>query len=571
MGKFNKHICLILAWIMLGIIQTHAQSCPDLDDVFYTQVQDCDDQALVCIEIGIEDILSGSLDFLINDVPFNDPYLGCEFDSTIVYGYQSLLGEGELGPYHLDSWYINGALHSGEFQTIGDLVNMMNTWDPTGQWTYDDVTKQIRGGDLSQIYSDLLIEQLQLPGTHATLGLNYGLTALSTYVNFPVGQHSVEITNGTDCNELMDVYVACTPTAYETVATYAGLSGQFCLDESQLLGSNPVVEACSTPNNTPIEFIIESDGCITYLANNPGESTACFVICDDLGICDTTYLTVLSLNPPDGEIIIESVHIGETVSECLSAEELNGSNFTISNSCPQYSDENIEFYFEDGSLCVEYTGISIGTDTACIVICDDLGMCDSTMFYISAYNPMTTAPIAINDETSASQGTETMVDVLANDTVEYVTTLTILNNPIYGQAYVTMDNEIAYTADAGYCGGDTLDYLVCNAIECDTAQVAINVLCSAIKIYNGFSPNGDGVNDHFRIDGIEAFPNCMVKVYNIWGNMVYENTIGEGYKYETGWDGTWNGKHLIDGNYFYMIDLNDGTKRSFSGYLLLHR
>jgi gliding motility-associated-like protein len=82
----------------------------------------------------------------------------------------------------------------------------------------------------------------------------------------------------------------------------------------------------------------------------------------------------------------------------------------------------------------------------------------------------------------------------------------------------------------------------------------------ALKVYTGFSPNNDGKNDYFTIDGIEKFEENTVSIYDFHGKELYK-TIG----YKNNWDGKTDGKILLDGTYFYMID--DGEGQTYSGYV----
>ncbi len=58
-----------------------------------------------------------------------------------------------------------------------------------------------------------------------------------------------------------------------------------------------------------------------------------------------------------------------------------------------------------------------------------------------------------------------------------------------------------------------------------TKTISVDVeedTCSAIIVHNVITPNGDGVNDTWVIEGIENYPTNSVQVYDKWGDMVYE-------------------------------------------------
>jgi gliding motility-associated-like protein len=68
---------------------------------------------------------------------------------------------------------------------------------------------------------------------------------------------------------------------------------------------------------------------------------------------------------------------------------------------------------------------------------------------------------------------------------------------------------------------------------------------------NGFSPNGDGVNEVWEIDFIAQFPESTVEVFNRWGEPLFYS-VG----YQVPWDGKYKGKDLPVGTYYYIINLN---------------
>ncbi|AUD02040.1 SdrD B-like domain-containing protein [Spirosoma pollinicola] len=90
-------------------------------------------------------------------------------------------------------------------------------------------------------------------------------------------------------------------------------------------------------------------------------------------------------------------------------------------------------------------------------------------------------------------------------------------------------------------------------------------------IPEGFSPNGDGVNDLFVIRGVAGLT-VSLEVYNRWGHIVYKND-----DYQNDWDGKPNTGIAIssdangvpDGTYYYVINTSDGRK--FVRYMTINR
>ena len=73
-----------------------------------------------------------------------------------------------------------------------------------------------------------------------------------------------------------------------------------------------------------------------------------------------------------------------------------------------------------------------------------------------------------------------------------------------------------------------------------------------ISVPSGFTPNGDGTNDYWVLPFASEFPNIVVEVYNRWGELLFHS---DGYN--TPWDGTYNGKPVPVGTYYFIINLND--------------
>jgi gliding motility-associated-like protein len=90
-----------------------------------------------------------------------------------------------------------------------------------------------------------------------------------------------------------------------------------------------------------------------------------------------------------------------------------------------------------------------------------------------------------------------------------------------------------------------------------------------VNIPTGFSPNDDGVNDKLVIEGLENYPGSVVRIFNVWGDLVYEKT-----DYKNDWDAKANVKNVVGegklpaGTYYIYVDLKNG-KKSKATFLII--
>ncbi|MEA1785050.1 T9SS type B sorting domain-containing protein [Arenibacter sp. GZD96] len=86
-----------------------------------------------------------------------------------------------------------------------------------------------------------------------------------------------------------------------------------------------------------------------------------------------------------------------------------------------------------------------------------------------------------------------------------------------------------------------------------------------LEIPNFFTPDGDNINDIWAPKNRDFFPNIEVKIYDRYGRVVAVlNDVA-------GWDGTYNGKELPTGDYWYVVNANDKSKQQFVGHFTLYR
>lgn len=127
-----------------------------------------------------------------------------------------------------------------------------------------------------------------------------------------------------------------------------------------------------------------------------------------------------------------------------------------------------------------------------------------------------------------------------------------------------LDNPFTLSPDASPLENTIYTLKVNYGQTCEkTVNVLVKVL-NNIKIPTSFSPNGDGVNDHWEIKNIANYPGSRVSVYNRYGTAIYKST-----NYTAPWDGTHNGKVLPVGTYYYVILLKDKKNSVFNGSITI--
>jgi gliding motility-associated-like protein len=156
-------------------------------------------------------------------------------------------------------------------------------------------------------------------------------------------------------------------------------------------------------------------------------------------------------------------------------------------------------------------------------------------------------------------------------------------NPIAGSSYIWSINGVPQFSSStneiyitwGLEGTYTLEVQELSNAGCygevRSGVVTVAAVPEELFIPEGFSPNGDGINDLFVIRGIFNYPGNAFVIFNRWGNKVFEIS-----PYKNTWDGTSmfglrvGGNELPVGTYFYVLDLRDGSA-IYKGTIYLNR
>jgi gliding motility-associated-like protein/uncharacterized repeat protein (TIGR01451 family) len=165
-------------------------------------------------------------------------------------------------------------------------------------------------------------------------------------------------------------------------------------------------------------------------------------------------------------------------------------------------------------------------------------------FEIQAFEPLTLA--------LAQQNINEITAIAAGGVTEYT---------FYFNDDETGTDNTYYITETGTYTVRVIDQNGCVA----EAQIFMEFI--DIEIPNFFTPDGDGNNDFWIPRNMEGFPEILINIYDRYGRVVAEEAYGS-----QGWDGTYDGRELPTGDYWYVIKLNgERDTREFVGHFTLYR
>jgi gliding motility-associated-like protein len=221
-----------------------------------------------------------------------------------------------------------------------------------------------------------------------------------------------------------------------------------------------------------------------------------------------------------------------------------------------------------------------GVDSLRYELCDYTGACDTATVYIIV-EYLNDKPVAIDDLDSTSVNIPVVIHQLANDYDPdgRIIDFEIISPPSHGASVkIMVDSTILYSPYNNFVGTDQLTYAIYddgNPQLSDTAKVVIHVFDKDIYpeppfiIYNALTPNDDGVNDYWKIKGIELFPDNKVVIMDRWGEIIaefehYDNASNH-------WAGLdKEGNMVPNGTYYYFLTIS-GYGGFYKGWVFLFR
>lgn len=320
-------------------------------------------------------------------------------------------------------------------------------------------------------------------------------------------------------------------------------AGPFCMGAITTLNVTPASSGIWGSSNPGVASVDSATAVLTALST--GTTTITFIISPDANGCRDTATSILSVVPPTFTVSSEI--------EKVKCYDGNDGSITLSVSgTPPFA-----YQWWNGADTSSVSNLPAGTYS--VIVTQPTSQCiviDS--FVVAQPDSFTLTADVVADTCQLRFGSINVT--VTGGTSPYTYTWS-------DTAGRKIDNVLAFLLKGSY----TLT--VTDAQGCvDTAS--FNVLeapCNNIVIYDVITPNGDGYNDNWVINGISGYPNNLVQVFDKWGDLVYEK-----YNYKNDWSGDGKSGHLLpDGTYYYVVKLNEpnktGGETDFAGTILIKR
>jgi gliding motility-associated-like protein len=213
----------------------------------------------------------------------------------------------------------------------------------------------------------------------------------------------------------------------------------------------------------------------------------------------------------------------------------------------------VGYIWNNGENTQNITINPTNTTTYCVTVKDKNDCLDSNCITVTVVDPSIPDTTCLSSKFSYSPDTTIMV---GNSVILFANG---------GGTYLWHTNDtlshisVSPTISTDYCVQVTSPK---GCIDSSCIHVQVNI---PVDIPDGFSPNGDGINDVWNIKNIGTYIAPKVSIYNRWGQAVIED-----YDYKIPWDGTQNGIELPMATYYYVIYLNNG-KIKHQGTITLKR
>jgi gliding motility-associated-like protein len=290
----------------------------------------------------------------------------------------------------------------------------------------------------------------------------------------------------------------------------------------------------------PEEFYDCDGNCINDIDNDGICDELEVLGCTDPGACNYDPLATEDDGSCGGGVAAEVISV-----DASCPDEADGSiSLTITSANEPYS-----ISWSNGSDEESLQELEPGSYSYAIV--DDIGCQLEGTIIIGAPEQITIDDTTVNPTCPYANDGSINYEVLSG---AGVTTSWIFPEGLPGTGPLDMIGEDEYVLEAVDESGCTSEFtfvLTSEDLDC-------------LFIPTGFTPNNDGYNDNWNIQGWQEYPNMQVEVFNRWGQSIFSSSG----LYEAPWDGVLDGKPLAMASYYFVIFTELGTE-PISGFVSL--
>lgn len=344
--------------------------------------------------------------------------------------------------------------------------------------------------------------------TWNTTPVQTGLTAS----NLPAGTYQASIREETGCITIVPVTIGLTNNL--TMTAHADTT--ICPGSSFNAGT---ISNAVNYNWSPTAGV--SNPAVANPALSPA-STTTYTVTGTTGACSISRSFTVTV----GSIVTLNVHADTTICSGASFNANTVSNGTIFTWSPSAGVSNPAIA----------SPVLSPTTTTTYMVTARTGTCATVKTFTVTVRPAVTV--------SAGPG----ASILAGSSVTLQgrgSAGTYLWTPPTGLSATNILNPVATPAVT-----TTYNLKITNAQGCsNSSNVTIDVLPYCVKPMNAFTPNKDGFYDTWFITNGNCLKKATVLVYNRYGSKVFESQ-----DYKNDWTGTYKGKPLPDGTYYYVIN-----------------
>jgi gliding motility-associated-like protein len=382
-----------------------------------------------------------------------------------------------------------------------------------------------------------------------------------TLTGLTLGSHTVDIFGVGGCDNTMTFNITEPPALSIT---------NISPDDVLCPGENTTVQATGAGGSTAYTYTWTANNAILgtgtpFTINNVTQTTNyCVILTEACGSTPATACMTITVPQPLNLVITPDdpdgcyPHTVQFTNNTTSAGNVVGSTINYGDGTPEVTTVGLASFThqfaEPGVYTVTITSVS---DSGCVYSQTFTNM-------ITVYDDPVAGFILTPNPTTFFQTHVNLLNASSSDVVSYSWSM-----PGGSPAQSTNEN-----AGVDYPEGEIGTYpvllTVTNAAGCtDTITKYVQVL-SEVILYapNTFTPDGDEFNQNWflYIEGIDVTA-FNLKVYNRWGEVVWENNDPQG-----SWDGTYGGKIVQDGTYNWILETKDqisDKKYTFNGHITI--